>query len=136
MAQAGKTQTVADYLAALPEERRERGEAIHRLVRKLFPKAVCDFSYRMPTYHVGEQFFAWKSQKNYLSVYTCSAERIAAFSKKHPDIPSGVGCLNFRNRDPFPLRDLTTLVMNALSPSSTILKREQLAFTAAKCKKG
>ena len=127
MAQAEKSKTVTDYLATLPEERRERGEAIHRLVKNLFPKATCDFSYRMPTYHVGEQFFAWKSQKNYLSVYTCSAERIAAFTKKYPEIPHGTGCINFRDRDPFPLRDLTTVITNALAPSSLILKLEHLS---------
>lgn len=33
-----------------------------------FLKAASDFSYQMPTYHLGEQFFAWKSQKSYLSV--------------------------------------------------------------------
>jgi len=127
MAQAEKSQTVTSYLATLLAGRRERGEAIHRLVRKLSPKATCDFSYRMPTYHVGGQFFAWKSQKNYLSVYTCSAERIAAFMKKHPEIPHGAGCINFRDRDPFPVHDLATVIKNALAPSPTILKREQRA---------
>lgn len=95
--------TVMNHLAGLPESRRERGKAIHRLVKKLFPKTTCDFSYRMPTYHVGENFFAWKSQKAYLSIYTCSAERIASFTKKHPDVPSGTGCIYFRDRNPFPL---------------------------------
>jgi uncharacterized protein YdhG (YjbR/CyaY superfamily) len=126
MAPAGKSQTVTDYLATLPEWRRERGEAIHRMVKELFPKATCDFSYRMPTYHVGEDFFAWKSRKAYLSIYTCSAERIASFTKKHPNIPCGVGCINFRDRDPFPLRDLSSVIKNALAPSSAILKREPL----------
>jgi hypothetical protein len=102
MAQAGKNQTVKGYMATLPERRRERGEAIHRFVKKLFPKATCEFGDRMPTYHVGEHFFAWKSQKNYLSVYTCSAERIASSMKKHPEIPHDAGCINFRDRDSFP----------------------------------
>jgi uncharacterized protein YdhG (YjbR/CyaY superfamily) len=94
-------------------------------VKNLFPKATCDFSYRMPTYHVGEHFFAWKSQKAYLSIYTCSAERIASFTKKHPNIPCGVGCINFRDRDPFPLRDLSSVIKNALAPSAMILTCEQ-----------
>jgi len=56
MAQESKSQAVTDYLVTLPEGRWERGEAIHLLVKKLYPKATYDFSYRMPTYHVGEQF--------------------------------------------------------------------------------
>jgi len=118
--------SITSYLAVLPESRRERGEAIHWLVIKLFPKAECHFGYRVPTYRIGEQFLAWKNQKNYLSVYTCSTERISAFTKKHPEIPHGAGCINFRDRDAFPLRDFATVIKNALSPSSTILKRELL----------
>ncbi|OQW31290.1 MAG: hypothetical protein A4E19_20180 [Nitrospira sp. SG-bin1] len=116
MAQLKERHISTGYLAMLPRDRRERGEAIDRLVKKLFPKTTCDFSYRMPTYHVGEHFFAWKSQKNYLSVYTCSSERIAAFMKKHPEIRHGAGCINFRDRDPFPLHDLATAIANALAP--------------------
>lgn len=116
-----------DYIATLPQERRKRSKAIHRLARKLFPNAACDFSYQMPTYHVDGQFFAWKSQTHSLSVYTCSAERIAAFMKKHPEIPHGVGCINFRDHDPFPPHDLATVIQNALAPSQAILKREKLA---------
>jgi uncharacterized protein YdhG (YjbR/CyaY superfamily) len=127
MEQAGKSQAVMDYIATLPQGRRKRSETIHRLTSKLFPNATCDFSYQMPTYHVGEQFFAWKSQKYSLSVYTCSAERIAAFMKKHPEIPHGVGCINFGDHDPFPPHDLATVIKNALAPSPAILKREQLA---------
>ncbi len=132
MAQAGKSQTVTSYLGTLAEERRERGEVIHRLVKKHFPKATCDYSYLMPTYHLCEHFFAWKSQKNYLSVYTCSAERISAFTKKHPEIPHGAGCINSRDRDPFPLRNLASAFKNALAPSPTILKRELLTRLSLK----
>ena len=127
MEQAGKSQTVMDYIATLPEARRKRSKMLHRLTRKLFPNATCDFRYQMPTYHVGLEFFAWKSQQHSLSVYTCSAERIAAFMKKHPEVPHGVGCINFRDHDPFPPQDLATVIQNALAPSLAILKREKLA---------
>jgi uncharacterized protein YdhG (YjbR/CyaY superfamily) len=127
MTSSRTTGAIDHYIAKLPEPRRARGEAVHRLVMKLFPKALSDFGYTMPTYYVGEHFFAWGNKKNYLSVYTCSAVRIAAFTAKHPNVPSGVGCVNFRDRDPFPLRDLTGLIRNALAPSSTILKRERHA---------
>lgn len=59
--------TITSYLGALPKPSHQRGEVIHRLTLKLFPKPECDFGYRMPTYHVGEQFFAWENKKSYLS---------------------------------------------------------------------
>jgi uncharacterized protein YdhG (YjbR/CyaY superfamily) len=112
------------YLATLQTPRRERGAALDALIRKLVPKAEADMSYRMPTYRLGEHFVAWASQKRCLSVYTCSAERSASFRARWPDIKAGVGCVNFKDTDPFPLDDLRTLVRDALKPSAEILARE------------
>lgn len=120
------------YLATLERTRRERGEAIDALIRKLAPDAAIDMSHRMPTYKRGAHFVAWASQKRCLSVYTCSAERSAAFRAKWPKIKAGVGCVNFKDTDPFPLDDLKTLVRDALKPSAEILARE----AAARGKKG
>lgn len=120
------------YLASLAETRRQRGEAIDALIRALAPDAAIDLSYRMPTYRRGDHFIAWASQKRCLSVYTCSAERSAAFGAKWPKIKAGVGCVNFKDTDPFPLDDLKTLVRDALKPSAEILARE----AAARGKKG
>lgn len=120
------------YLATLEETRRERGAAIDALIRTLAPDAAVDLSTRMPTYRRGEHFVAWASQKRCLSVYTCSAERSAAFRAKWPKIKAGVGCVNFKDTDPFPLDDLKTLVRDALKPSAEILARE----AAARGKKG
>ena len=115
------------YLATLAPLRRERGEAIDALVRTLAPDATVDMSYRMPTYRRGEHFVAWASQKRCLSVYTCSAERSAAFRASWPKIKAGVGCVNFKDTDPFPIDDLKTLVRDALKPSAEILAREAAA---------
>ncbi|MGE0422917.1 MAG: iron chaperone [Reyranellaceae bacterium] len=120
------------YLATLEPPRRERGEALDALVRKIAPDAAIDMSYRMPTYRLGEHFVAWASQKRCLSVYTCSAERSAAFRAKRPKIKAGVGCVNFKDTDPFPIDDLKTLVRDALKPSAEILARE----AASRGKKG
>lgn len=119
------------YLATLAPLRLERGEALDAVIRALAPDAAIDMSYRMPTYRRGEHYIAWASQKRSLSVYTCSAERLAAFRAKWPKIKAGVGCVNFRDTDPFPLDDLKTLVRDALKPSVEILARE----TAARGKK-
>lgn len=120
------------YLARLVPLRHERGEALDALIRGLAPDATVDMSHRMPTYRRGEHFVAWASQKRCLSVYTCSAERSAAFRAKWPKIKAGVGCVNFKDTDPFPLDDLKTLVRDALKPSVEILARE----AAARGKKG
>lgn len=120
---------VERYLAQLPELRAARGRAMHALVLKLFPNAAVSFDYRMPTYRIGDNFFAWASQKQYLSVYTCSSERIAAFVKKYPQIKSGVGCINFRDNDAFVIAHLSAVVKAALKPGASLVAREQAART-------
>jgi uncharacterized protein YdhG (YjbR/CyaY superfamily) len=123
---------INSYIADLPQPRRERAEALHRLVLQMFPLAEVSMHYKMPTYHWRGNFLAWGSKKNYLSVYTCSHVRIAAFNHKHPDIPCGVGCLNFRDTDAFPVDDLEQVVINALAPSSCILRDEREAKRSAR----
>jgi len=119
--------TVANYIKAMPENRQEKARALHELIAQMFPEARLSMQYKMPTYHLRDNFIAWGNKKSYLSVYTCSSARIAEFRKKYPEIPGGVGCLNFRDKDAFPLAALKKVVRNALSPSKTISDQEQIA---------
>lgn len=117
-------QAIARYLAQLPEARRERGLALHGLILSLFPQATASLGYRMPTYRLGAQFVAWASTKRHLALYTCSAERIAGFRTRHPEIEAGRGCLRIRDSQRLPLADLAQVVRNALAPGRALLARE------------
>ncbi len=124
--------TIDEYLAVLPDVRAQRGRALHAAVRSLFPDAKVSFDYGMPTYRRGENFFAWSSQKRYFSAYTCSAERIAVFRRKRPDVPAGVGCLNFRDADVFIAAQLQAVIRAALAPGKALLARELAHQTPAR----
>ncbi|HSO06077.1 MAG TPA: DUF1801 domain-containing protein, partial [Pelomicrobium sp.] len=87
------------------------------LIVRLYPRAKVSMQHRMPTYALGPNTIAWGNQKGYLSVYTCAAERIARFRARYPRVPAGKGCLNFRDRDPFPLEALEDVVHAALAPA-------------------
>lgn len=113
------------YMGTLRDLRLRRGQLIHWLITAMFPDAEQSLEYRMPTYRNGPNYVAWGDNVGYLSVYTCSAQRIAAFRKRHPKIPSGVGCLKFRDSDPFPVDDLAGVVRNALEPKPAILAQER-----------
>lgn len=117
-------QAIVRYLAQLPEARRERALALHGLILSLFPQASVSLGYRMPTYRLGAQFVAWASTKRHLAFYTCSAERIAGFRARHPEVEAGRGCLRFRDRQRLPLADLALVVRNALAPGRALLARE------------
>lgn len=117
-------QAIVRYLAQLPEARRERALALHGLILSLFPQATVSLGYHMPTYRLGEEFVAWASTRRHLALYTCSAERIAGFRARHPEVEAGRGCLRLLDRQRLPLADLAQVVRNALAPGRAILARE------------
>jgi uncharacterized protein YdhG (YjbR/CyaY superfamily) len=117
-------QDIGRYLARVPAARRERALALHGLILSLFPQASVSLGDRMPTYRLGGQFVAWASTQRHLALYTCSAERIAGFRARHPEIEAGQGCLRFRDRQRLPLADLAQVVKNALAPGRALVARE------------
>ncbi|HEX9182598.1 MAG TPA: DUF1801 domain-containing protein, partial [Burkholderiales bacterium] len=94
------------------------------LILSLFPQAAASLGYRMPTYRLGGEFVAWASTQRHLALYTCSAERVAGFRARHPEVAAGRGCLRFRDSQRLPLADLAQVVRNALAPGRAILARE------------
>ena len=105
---------VLNYIKALPKKRRERLEILHAMILELFPPAVVDMQYKMPTYHVGEGWVAIANQKDYVSLYTCGYHHIEKFKKKHPRINAGKGCIRFKDNDALPLSDLKSVVRHAI----------------------
>ena len=106
--------TLADYLAAMPQERRARVDTLRDLIRRLYPDAEESMDYKMPTFRQGEGWVAVANQKQYVSLYTCSAEHLAPFKQKHPKINTGKGCIRFRDRDELPLDDLEQVITSAM----------------------
>lgn len=117
MAEASAKAAIEEYLETLPEPRRDRARSLHNLIVRLYPHARVSMRHRMPTYALGENTIAWGNQKGYLSVYTRAADRIARFRARYPRVPAGKDCLNFRDRDPFPLEALEGVVHAALAPA-------------------
>jgi uncharacterized protein YdhG (YjbR/CyaY superfamily) len=106
---------VENYLETIPPVRRSRFDSLHRLILDLYPQAVVDMKYRMPTYQVDDGWVAVANQKNYISLYTCGYHHIEKFKAKHPDIKTGKGCINFRDKDALPLADIEDIVKHAIS---------------------
>ena len=106
--------TLADYLDAIPAGRRARVDALRDLIRRLYPEAEESMDYKMPTFRQGEGWVAVANQKQYVSLYTCAAEHLAPFKKKHPGINTGKGCIRFKDRDELPLDDLEQVITSAM----------------------
>lgn len=108
------------YRNSVPTNRRERFETLHRLIIGLYPDAEVSMRYRMPTYSWGQGWVALGNQKQYLSVYTCGAQHLAEFKRRHPGIKTGKGCINLRDADPLPLTDLKQVIHSALKSVKTV----------------
>ena len=101
---------VEDYLREIPGARETRFNALHNLILERYPQVTVDMKYKMPTYHIGNNWVALANQKNYISLYTCDAEDIKTFKHNHPTIKTGKTCINFRESDELPLDDLADVL--------------------------
>jgi uncharacterized protein YdhG (YjbR/CyaY superfamily) len=102
------------YFDAVPASRKVIIEKLHSLVMQNFPDAALDMQYSMPTYKYGGGWVALANQKAYVSLYTCSAAHLASFRKRHPQIKTGKGCINFRERDEIPEQDVAQVIRHAM----------------------
>lgn len=105
---------VEAYMAAVPGNRKSKIEALHKLITQSLPEVIIDMKYKMPTYQVGEGWVAIANQKNYVSLYTCGYHHIENFKARHPKIKTGKGCINFKDNDTFPLKDIEAVVKHAI----------------------
>ena len=111
---------VENYFRAIPPGRRERLATLQSVILRLYPEAIADMKYKMPTYSVGEGWVALANQKNYISLYTCGYYHIESFKIKHPDIKTGKGCINFRDRDSLPIEDIQRVIQHAIEDPTSL----------------
>ncbi len=105
---------VQEYVDNLPQKRKQRFESIRMLVKSMYPQAEESMQYKMPTYRYDKGWVALANQKNYISFYTCSADNLVKFKRKHPKIKTGKGCINFRDNDEIPKEDLRSVIRRAM----------------------
>ncbi len=106
---------VKKYMDAVTVSRKAKIDSLHTLITNAFPKAIVDMRYKMPTYHHGDGWVAISNQKNYVSLYTCGYHHIEKFKVKYPKVKTGKGCINFKDNDPMPLKDIKAVVMHAIN---------------------
>ena len=111
---------VRKYFDAVADSRKLHVDRLHSVIIECFPEAAIDMKYKMPTYSLGEGWVAIANQKNYVSLYTCSAEHLAEFKKKLPKYKTGKGCINFREKDEIPEKYVKAVIRHAiLHPKTT-----------------
>lgn len=120
-----KATTVAEYLAAVPEERKELVEFLHKFIQKAAPTLKPHFAYNMlgygsfPYKNYKKELIEWPvvalaSQKNYVSLYVCSVANGAyvaeTFAKELGKVSVGKSCIRFKKREDVHLPTLKKVI--------------------------
>ena len=108
----------AEYVAAIPAERRPHVEKLRTLVKKAVPKATEGIQWGMLGYAIdGRPFAAIASQKNHLSLYLMDLYTQPALKKKHgkalAKLKMGKSCINFSSVDELPLDTIAAILREA-----------------------
>src|SRR5262245_43718148 len=96
--------TVADYLAALPEARRGRLEALGATARAAAPQAAETIAYGMPALRMDGHFLvSWSAFKAHDSLFPASDEVIRRLGDAVTRYVAGRGTFRFPLAEPLPL---------------------------------
>lgn len=123
-----KAKTVAEYIAAVPVERRGIILQLHKFIRKTVPKLKSHFAYNMlgygsfPYKNYKKEPISWPiialaNQKNYVSLYVCSVDAgqyvAEKYKKELGKVSVGKSCIRFKKLDDIHLPALTKVLLAA-----------------------
>ena len=108
----------AEYVAAIPAERRPHVEKLRALVKQAVPQATEGIQWGMLGYAIdGRPFAGIASQKSYLSLYLMDLYTQPALKKKHAaalkKLKMGKSCINFSSVDELPLDTIAAILREA-----------------------
>jgi uncharacterized protein YdhG (YjbR/CyaY superfamily) len=106
-----KPATVAEYLAAAPEDRRAGIEDLRRTVTAAAPDAVECIAYDMPAYRLNGRFMvSFGAYKQHYSLFPASQAVIDTLGEEVAPYVKGSGTLQFPAKHPLPLDLITRIV--------------------------
>ncbi len=106
-----KANTIEDYLAKIPAERKDLILFLHNLIKKTVPKLKPHFAYNMLGYgsfsylNYKKELIEWPvialaNQKNYVSIYVCATEKGKYIAEQHKKelgkVSVGNSCIRFK----------------------------------------
>jgi uncharacterized protein YdhG (YjbR/CyaY superfamily) len=102
---------VAAYLAALPPDARKALKQVRAAIRVAAPKAEEGFSYRIPSFRLGDRPLVWYAAfKNHYSIYPIGASITRALAKDVDRYETAKGTIRFPLDEPVPVGLVKKLV--------------------------
>jgi len=106
---------VDEYLAEVPEGRREVLVVLRALIREVAPEATEGIEYGMPCfYRGGKLLFAMASQKNYMALYGCTENGIEQHREALGKLNCGKGCIRFQRLEQLPMGAIADILRTAV----------------------
>ena len=87
------------YIDAIPAEHRRLFDRVRGLVESAFPDVGLAWSYKMPTFVVGERRLYVAAWAHGVSLYGWSSDTDGGFADRHPTLLSGRGTIRLRQPD-------------------------------------
>ncbi|SDX18151.1 protein of unknown function (DU1801) [Marininema mesophilum] len=95
--------TVEEYMAQLPGDRKEDLARLRELIHQVAPNAKEIIKYKMPYYEQNGPLCAFASQKNYISLYILNTPVLQKNADLLGKLNIGKGCIRFKSIDRLPL---------------------------------
>ncbi|HEY0442660.1 MAG TPA: DUF1801 domain-containing protein [Candidatus Limnocylindrales bacterium] len=104
--------TVEEYLAALPDDRRAELQRLRDTIRAAAPDATESIAYRMPAFRSpGGQFLvSYAAFKAHTSLFPASAAVVEALGDEIAPYLAGKGTIRFRSGQPIPAALVTKII--------------------------
>lgn len=130
MFKASSAKNTQEYLAMLPDERRNILEKLDKIIRQTAPQLKDYFAYNMPGYgsftytNYKKEEIQWPiismaSQKNYISVYVCAVEDGEYIAEKYRDklgkVSVGKSCIRFKKLEDLDLEIFEKVIQAAVA---------------------
>jgi uncharacterized protein YdhG (YjbR/CyaY superfamily) len=108
--------TVDEYLAALPDDRRAALEELRSTIRAAAPAATESIAYDMPALRLNKTFLvSYAAFKSHYSLFPASADVVEALGDEIQPYLVGHGTIRFPVKAPIPLDLVTKVVLVRLA---------------------
>lgn len=123
-----KAKTVEEYLAAVPSERNEAIQFLHKFIQEVAPSLKPHFAYNMLGYgsfkykNYKKEMLDWPvvslaNQKNYISLYICAVQNGEYLAEKNKaelgKVSVGKSCIRFKKLEDLNLKGLEKVIKMA-----------------------
>lgn len=119
----GKPQTIDEYLAALPDDKRAALEKLRKTIRAAAPEAEECISYSLPAFRLdGKVLVGFGASASHCAFYPMSGSTVAAHADELSAYETSKGTIRFQASEPLPAPLVRKLVKARIAENAAARK--------------